>query len=196
MDSKLPPEEMEKSELRLVELLDELRRLLSSRQADVKAKWNRGLPFADYIVDRWQRAKDLGFGAGTSIYDSALVLGSITVGENTFIGPSTVLDGTGNLKIGSNCSISAGVQIYSHDSVMWAVSGGIEKLEYKATTIGSNCYLGPCVVVAKGVVIGDGCIIGAHSLVLEDIPAGSKAFGTPCKVVGKAPSLPLLDKAS
>ena len=31
--------------------------------------------------------------------------------------------------------------------------------------------------------IGDGVVIGANSLVLKDVAAGSKAFGTPCRVV-------------
>lgn len=79
-----------------------------------KNKFDRGLPFADCFVDRWEKAEALGFGKGTSIYDSSLVLGDVKVGENSWIGPNTVLDGSGGLEIGSNCSISAGVQIYSH----------------------------------------------------------------------------------
>jgi acetyltransferase-like isoleucine patch superfamily enzyme len=43
-------------------------------------------------------------------------------------------------------------------------------------------------VIAKGVEIGDGCVIGAMSLVLRSIPAGSKAYGTPARVVGEAPA--------
>ena len=156
-------------------------------RASVRSKWNRSLPLADYFSDRWQRAASLGFGPGTSIYDSSLVLGSVQVGANTWIGPFTVLDGSGGLAIGSNCSISAGVQIYSHDTVRWALSGGKAEPERAPVKIGSNCYIGPNTVIAKGVTIGDGCVVGAHSLVLEDIPPGRKAYGTPCRVVGESP---------
>ena len=149
-------------------------------------KWCRTLPFGDYIVDRWEKACHLGFGEGTSIYDSSLVFGDVRVGKNTWIGPFTMLDGSGGLTIGSNCSISTGVQIYTHDSVQWAVSGGKRPVQRAPTVIGDRCYLGPNVIVAKGVTIGDGCIIGSASLVLHDIPAGSKALGTPAKVAGKA----------
>ena len=45
-------------------------------------KWNRSLPIQDTIDDRWKRAKLLGFGKGTSIYNSSLVFGKIEVGEN------------------------------------------------------------------------------------------------------------------
>jgi len=124
---------------RLSELLEELRKLLTQQQLQVLQEWNRSLPFGDYIADRWAKAKSLGFGEGSSIYDSSLVLGNVQVGKNTWIGPFTVLDGSGGLEIGDNCSISAGVQIYSHDTVRWAVSGGVEKIEYRSVRIGDNC---------------------------------------------------------
>lgn len=150
-----------------------------------KKKWNRILPFGDYVVDRWEKAKFLGFGAGTSIYDSAIVMGDVSVGKNTWIGPNTLLDGTGGgLFIGNYCSIAAGVQIYTHDTVDWALSEGKSPPSRGSTSIGNRCYIGPNVVIAKGVHIGDGCIIGACSLVLKDIPTGSKAFGVPCKIYG------------
>jgi acetyltransferase-like isoleucine patch superfamily enzyme len=162
-----------------------LRHLWRVLQRDLNARWNRTLPFGEYIVDRWEKARLLGFGEGTSIYDSALVLGDVRVGEHTWIGPFTILDGSGGLEIGSFCSISAGVQIYTHDTVVWAVSRGREPAKRAPTKIGSRCYIGPGTIIAKGVSIGDGCVIGANSLVLADIPKGSKAFGTPCRVVGE-----------
>ena len=155
------------------------------RRAEVAELWNRDLPFGDYVSDRWERAAALGFGEGSSIYDSSVVIGQVSAGQHVWVGPFTLLDGSGGLQIGDYCSISAGVQIYSHDSVHWAVSGGVAPYEYGAVKIGSRCYIGPNTVIAKGVTIGDGCIIGANSLVLSDIPAGSKAFGTPCRVVGR-----------
>ncbi len=144
-------------------------------------RWNRTLPFGDYVVDRWEKARLLGFGEGASIYDSAVVLGPVNVGAYTWIGPWVMLDGTGDLSIGSHCSISAGVQIYTHDSVEWATSGGKAEIKRAPTRVGNNCYIGPNVIISKGVTIGDGCIIGANSLVLSDLPSGMKAFGNPCR---------------
>jgi acetyltransferase-like isoleucine patch superfamily enzyme len=168
----------------LENLLRDLRSLWGQRQREVAQRFRRSLPLADYVVDRWEKAKALGFGEGSSIYDGVVVLGDVQVGRNTWIGPFVILDGSGGLSIGAHCSISAGVQIYSHDSVQWAVSAGSAPYEHAATSIGDNCYIGPYTVVAKGVRIGNGCIVGAHSLVLSDIPDGSRAFGTPCRVVG------------
>ena len=168
------------------DMLDRLRALWRSRRAEVDGQWKRTLPFADYVVDRWEKARLLGFGEGASIYDSSLVLGDVRVGANTWIGPFTVLDGQGGLEIGSYCSISAGVQIYTHHTVRWSLSSGQIPMDKAPTRIGSNCYIGPNTVVGMGVTIGDGCVIGANSLVLHSIPAGTKAWGSPCRVVGLA----------
>lgn len=171
--------------VRIAELLEELQALLSQQQLSVQQQWNRSLPFGDYISDRWAKAESLGFGEGSSIYDSSVVLGDVKVGKNTWIGPFTVLDGSSSLVIGDYCSISAGVQIYSHDTVDWAITAGAQPAEHAAVCIGDRCYIGPNVVITKGVTLGDGCIIGANSFVNCDIPANHKAWGNPVRVQGE-----------
>ncbi|WP_228487934.1 acyltransferase [Rhodocyclus gracilis] len=165
-------------------LLNALRELNARQIRETQQHWRRTLPFADYIVDRWDKAKALGFSEGASVYDSCLVLGDVRVGENTWVGPFTLLDGSGGLDIGNNCSISAGVQIYTHDTVEWALSNGRVSAETAPVKIGDRCYIGPNVVISKGVTIGDGCVIGANSFVNRDIPGGVKAWGTPARVIG------------
>lgn len=167
-------------------LLEQLRQFWREQRDEVDAAWKRTLPFADYVVDRWEKARTLGFGEGTSIYDSALVIGDVSVGEHTWIGPNVVLDGSAGLVIGSYCSISAGAQIYTHDTVQWALSGGKADPERARTTIGDRCYIGPNVVVAKGVKIGDGCVVGAGAVVLRDLPSGTKAAGVPARILESA----------
>lgn len=149
----------------------------------VRDQWNRSVPFGVYIVDRWVKARELGFGEGTSIYDSALLLGDVAVGRNTWIGPFTILDGSGGLVIGDDCSISAGVQIYTHNTVKWAVSGGVHAPEYAPVRIGNRCYISPNAIINKGVTIGDGSVIGANSFVNSDLPAETKAWGTPARAI-------------
>ena len=165
------------------ELLSKLNELKHTLDEIFKNELNRSLPFADVLFDRWERASSLGFGKGSSIYDSAYVFGDVHVGENTWIGPFTILDGTGGLSIGSYCSISAGVQIYTHDSVNWAVSGGDLNYEYLQTIIGNNCYIAPNCIISKGVTLGDKCIVGANSFVNKSFPEGSKLAGNPAKII-------------
>ena len=166
-------------------MLKKLQEFFLQRQKIFKKQWNRSLPFGDYVVDRWAKAKDLGFGEGSSVYDSCVIIGDVKVGVDTWIGPFAVLDGSGGLEIGNNCSISAGVQIYTHDSVEWATSGGESATEKFPTKIGSNCYIGPNVIISKGITIGDGCIVGANSFVNKNLPEGVKAWGTPVDIVKK-----------
>lgn len=165
-------------------LKNKLQVLFTVLRSDLFNLHNRVLPFGDYFSDRWEKAKFLGFGEGSSIYDNVVILGNVKVGSHTWIGPNVILDGSGGLNIGSNCSISAGVQIYSHDSVKWAVSGGNESYEYASTSIGDNCYIGPNTIIQKGVTIGKGSIIGANSLVTQDIPENTKAYGSPAQIKG------------
>ena len=145
-------------------------------------KYARFLSAGNYIFDRWDKAKLMGFGEGTSIYDESLVIGDVKVGENTWIGPFTVLDGAGRIEIGDNCAISSGVHIYTHSSVGRIVSSGTEATEYGAVKIGNSAYIGPNTVVTMGVTIGANAIVGANSLVMDDVPEGCKAYGTPCRV--------------
>jgi len=168
------------------DMLSVLRNLYRERAAFFQQRFSRLLPLGDMIVDRWEKAKQLGFGEGANVYDSALVLGDVKVGPHTWVGPNTILDASGGpLTIGAYCSVSAGVQIYTHDSVAWALSAGRRGYSSAPTSIGDQVYIGPYSVVTKGVEIGDHVIIGAFSLVNKSIPAHSLAYGQPAKIIGK-----------
>ncbi len=149
------------------------------------ARYNRSLPFNEELFDRWERAEKLGFGKGTSIYDSSLVFGEIKVGVNCWIGPFTIIDGSGGLEIGDFCTVSVGVQIYSHDSVKNTLSSGKHPIERLKVKIGDNVYIGPNAIIIKGINIGNNCIIGACSYVNKNVPDNSIVFGQPAKIKGK-----------
>lgn len=143
------------------------------------------LPFPEYIVDRWEKAQFLNFGEKTSIYDSSIVLGDVKVGANTWIGPYTMLDGSGGkLLIGNHCSISTGVQIYTHDTVKDCVSGGRQPKETGKVVIGDNCYIAPDSIISKGVVLGKSCVVCAKSFVNKSFEDFSIVAGVPAKKIG------------
>jgi acetyltransferase-like isoleucine patch superfamily enzyme len=170
---------------RLDTLFRDLQALHVRRRGEILQDFVRSVPLADELTDRWERARFLGFGEGSSIYDSCLVIGAVQVGVHTWIGPQTILDGSGGLSVGDYCSISAGVQLYSHDTVAWALSGGRRERTLAPTSVGNCCYLGPNVIVAKGVAIGNHCLIGANSLVNRSLPSNTIAVGTPARVRGR-----------
>ena len=156
------------------------------RRNEIKRKWNRVLPFNELISDRWEKAQFLNGSSGSSIYDNSYVFGKVSIGKNTWIGPYTILDGSGGkLSIGDFCSISSGVQIYTHNTVKWALTGGKSEYEKKSVRIGDNCYVGPNSIISMGVSIGKCSVIGSLSFVNSKIPPYSIAFGSPAKIVGK-----------
>ncbi|MDQ3820563.1 MAG: acyltransferase [Acidobacteriota bacterium] len=149
------------------------------------SSWHRDLPLDELLFDRWERAAMLGFGQHTSIYQNSYVYADVKVGTNTWIGPFTILDGSGGLEIGDYCSISAGVHIYTHNSVKWAVSEGKEPYERKPVTIGNFCFIGPNSIIKNGVSIGDHSVIGASSFVNVDVEPYSIVAGVPSKLIGR-----------
>lgn len=163
-----------------------LHALLLRRDAELRERYQRSLPFADAMFDRWERARRLGFGEGASIYDSSSVFGDVRVGEQTWVGPNTLLDGSGGaLTIGAFCAISSGVHLYTHDTVAWALSGGTAPFKTGATVIGDRVYIGSQCVIAAGVSIGDQCVIGANSFVNRDVPPRTIVGGSPAHRIGR-----------
>ena len=167
------------------DLRESLLELYQGLRADTRERWQRDLPLQELLVDRWERAASLGFGEGSSIYASSYVYGDVKVGRKTWIGPNTLLDGSGGLTIGDGCDISAGVQIYTHDTVRRVVSEGRDDIEHAPVVIGDFTHLGAAAVVLKGVKIGDHCVIGAHALVRAEIPPFTIAAGVPCRPIGR-----------
>ena len=96
--------------------------------------------------------------------------------KNTDIGAFTYI----NAKYG--VTIKESVQIGSHCS-MYSVSTIDDKIG--SIMLEQNCRIGSHSSIMPGVTVGENSIIGAHSLVISDIPANSVAVGVPAKVIKK-----------
>ena len=169
------------------DLKEELIQLQKELRSNTKEKFDRVNPFCEDITD-WKERGEFLFGKNKNItvYDSSNVAGDVKVGENTWIGPYTALDGGKcGIKIGSNCSISSGVNIVGHDSVRWALSGGKQNYENGPISIGNNCFIGTNVFITKGVTIGNHCLVGANAVVTKSFPDYSIVLGIPGKLAGK-----------
>lgn len=107
------------------------------------------------------------------------------------------------LIIGKFCAIAKGVEFImnganhrmnSVTTYPFNILGGgweksaprIDELPLKGdTVIGNDVWIGQNVTFLPGVHIGDGCIIGANSVIAKDIPPFSVAVGNPCEVKRK-----------
>lgn len=162
-----------------------LRYLYTLHDEKLRDRFKRSLSFQDGLFDRWERARRLGFADKASIYNSAAVFGDVQVGESTWIGPNVMLDGSGGpLRIGMYCSLSAGVQIYTHETVHWALSGGTAPFHQAAVAVGDFCYIGSHAIIRAGVTIGSHCVIGANAFVNKDVPSRTVVVGTPARQIG------------
>lgn len=163
-----------------------LREARGQRDAELRARYDRSLPFADAMFDRWERARALGFAEGASIYDSALVYGDVAVGTSSWIGPYVMLDGSGGpVRIGAFCSLAAGAHVYTHDTVLWAVSGGALGKRTGAVTIADCVYIGAQALILPGVSIGTRCVVAGNSVVNADVPDGTIVGGSPARPIGR-----------
>lgn len=114
------------------------------------------------------------------------IAGTPEIGEGTWIGAFTLIDGLGGLKIGKGCNISSGAQILSHSTARRCVTERRHPdVDKKPTKLGDFVFVGANAVVQMGATVGDHSIIGAGAVVLEDaaIPPYSLVVGVPARVV-------------
>lgn len=111
----------------------------------------------------------------------AWFVGEPEIGEGCWIGAFTVIDGSGGLRIGRGCDISAGAQIYSHSTVRRVVSEGGAEVDRAPTSVGDHVHVGAGAVILMGSTIGDHCVIGAGAVVPQftTVPAWSVVVGVP-----------------
>ena len=115
----------------------------------------------------------------------AWIVGNPEIGEGTWIGAFTVIDGSGGLRIGRRCDIASGAQIYTHSTVRRCVSGGsYASVDRAPVTIGDHVFIGPGALVMMGVSIGDRAVISGGAVVVDDVPPLTVVGGVPAKPIG------------
>lgn len=111
--------------------------------------------------------------------------GVISIAEDVFIGPYTVIYGHGGVSIGKDSLIAMHCRILSSNHT---IPGRDRRIRWEPdvllpTTIGEDVWLGAGVTVLGGVTIGDGCVVGAGAVVTEDLPPYAIAVGVPAKII-------------
>jgi acetyltransferase-like isoleucine patch superfamily enzyme len=113
--------------------------------------------------------------------------GDITLHRDVYVGPYSVLYGTGGLTIGPDTMIAAHVVIPPSNHVFAERDVPIrtQGLTRKGVVIGADVWIATHAVVLDGVTIGDGAIVGAGAVVTRDVPAYAIVTGVPAEVRGE-----------
>ncbi|HBH23856.1 MAG TPA: hypothetical protein DDY13_10590 [Cytophagales bacterium] len=110
----------------------------------------------------------------------------IKIGKNTTIGYHTFIFGSHSIEIGDDCLIAPFVYIVdSNHQIKKGMKINEQPNESAPILIGNDVWISSNVTILKGVKIGDGAVIGANSLVNQDIPEYAIFAGTPAKMIGK-----------
>jgi len=127
--------------------------------------------------------------------------GFVKIGKYVEVASNCVLAGRGGIKLGDHVGIGAGSKIYSgthlykrpdHEDTE-LLSGSIvapldkQHVVEKPVVMEDYAWMGVNSIVIPGVTIGKGAVIGAGSMVNNDIPSFSIAVGSPAKVIKKRP---------
>jgi acetyltransferase-like isoleucine patch superfamily enzyme len=134
--------------------------------------------------------------------------GRLEVGEHTLFEPHVWITAPGEarVRIGSGSFLNIGVMVAAHELVqigdhcMFANGCFVTDANHRyddyekpvpwqgftsrgPTRVGDNVWCGANVVITSGVMVGERCVIGANSVVTQNLPPFSVAFGAPARVV-------------
>ena len=136
-----------------------------------------GLPESCLVHRLANIAGSLEAGENCRIDAFVTITGKVRLGSNVHIGNGAAIFGVNGVEIGDDCSVSPGAQIFT--STFDAATGYranpmVEDKRHHSgqVRIGHRCIVGAGSVVLPGVVLANGVLIGALSLVKTNLPAG------------------------
>ena len=106
------------------------------------------------------------------------------VADGTYIHCDSTVTCFGHIRIGADCAISWNTNILDGNGHDLTVDGVVKPWP-RAVEIGDNVWIGTGAIVLPGVLVEDGAVIGAGSVVTRQVPARTVVAGNPAQVIGK-----------
>ncbi len=114
--------------------------------------------------------------------------GDVTIGAGTTINAGCVLYTGNGIRIGRNVLIAANCTLAPTNHAFADPGRPIREQGFQPSrggiTIGDDVWIGANCVLVDGATIGQGSVIGAHSLVRGELSAFCLAHGTPARIHG------------
>ena len=111
--------------------------------------------------------------------------GEIIFGDSINLKSNTFMEVSGGLKIGSYFHTGRGLTIFTTNHNYRKpkfIPYDKEKI-IGSVEIGDYVWFGANVTVCPGVRVGEGCVVGAGSVISKSLPDYSICAGNPCKVI-------------
>lgn len=121
-----------------------------------------------------------------SVLDGGGRTGSrLTVGDRTYVGEfCNIRCGGAPVRIGQDTLIAQGVSIIGTQHMIAADALiGTQPWVGDGVTIGSDVWVGAGATLLPGVLLEDGAVVGAHSVVLDGVPSGTIVAGAPARII-------------
>ena len=116
--------------------------------------------------------------------ESEPIYKNLRIGDNTYVGRNCFFDLTNTISISQRVSISHGVVINTHTNAGKSELGKrILQNSSNGVYINKDAFIGINSVLLQGVNIGKRSVIGAFSLVMNDIEDDVIASGNPCSII-------------
>ena len=111
----------------------------------------------------------------------------LIIGDNVFINRGCVINASGKITIANNVLIGSGVIICSQNYNHIEIDTNINKQGYitAPVIINENVWIGERAVILPGVTVGSNSVIGAGSIITQNIPANCIYAGNPAKLIRK-----------
>ncbi len=142
-------------------------------------------PLKKYIMLKSLKHVGVNFKFGHNSYFSDHRL--IEVGDNVFMGIDTFISTNVSLRIGNDVMFGPRVTIIGGDHNFYTPGKPMRQVKKGGKnfpiSIENDVWIGSNVTILKGVTIGEGCVIGAGSLVVKSLPPYSVCVGSPCKPI-------------
>lgn len=108
----------------------------------------------------------------------------ITIGERTFIGEESIMRGQGGIRIGNDVLLAPRVQVLAVNHVFTDPTRPIMRqgITAQGIVIEDGCWIGAGAIILDGVTIGRGTCVGAGSVVTCSTPPHSLVVGVPARV--------------
>ncbi len=110
----------------------------------------------------------------------------VRIGSGTFLNLGVMVAAVDLVEIGEHCMFANGCFVTDGNHRFDDFSKPITWQGFTTkgpTRVGDNVWCGANVVITSGVTVGERCVIGANSVVTEDVPPFSIAAGAPAKVL-------------